>query len=67
MRIIAYDELKPIKGIRYSRSQLWRLEKAGKFPRRVPLGPQRHGWADHELDEWLAKQLAGRDGAPEAA
>jgi predicted DNA-binding transcriptional regulator AlpA len=38
MRILSYDELRPLKGISFSKVHLWRLERADKFPKRVPLG-----------------------------
>jgi prophage regulatory protein len=66
MRILAYDDLKP-KGIPYSKVQLWRLEKTREFPKRVPLGRGRHGWAEHEIDEWISSRIAARDRAMEAA
>lgn len=61
MKILAYDELRPSKGVPYSKVQLWRLEKAKKFPKRVPLGPGRHGWAEHEIDAWIKDRIAARD------
>jgi prophage regulatory protein len=64
MRIISYDELKPAKGISYSKVQLWRLEKQNKFPKRVPLSPNRSGWVEAEIDDWLASKIAERDGRP---
>ncbi len=63
MRLLSYDELKPEKGVGYSKVQLWRLEKAGDFPKRVPLGRGRHGWAEHEIDAWIAERIAARDAA----
>jgi prophage regulatory protein len=62
MRILCYDELKPLKGIDYSRAHLWRLEKAGKFPVRVRLGDSKHGWVDSEIDDWIASRMAERKG-----
>jgi prophage regulatory protein len=68
MKLLSYDELKPEKGIPYSKKQLGRLEEGGKFPRRVQMGPGRIGWAEHELDAWIADRIAARDAAtPEAA
>ncbi len=37
----------------YSPAHIARLEKAGKFPNRVQLGPNRVGWFEHEIIEWL--------------
>lgn len=62
MKILPYEDLRPKKGIVYSKAHLWRLEREGRFPKRVPLGPARHGWADHEIDDWIAARMAERDG-----
>jgi prophage regulatory protein len=62
MRLIAYDDLR-IKGIRYSKSQLWRLERDGRFPKRVRIGPQHHGWVEEEIDQLIADRIRERDGA----
>jgi prophage regulatory protein len=61
MKLLTYDDLKPQKGIPYSKVQLWRLEKLSKFPKRIPMGAARHGWAEHELDAWIAERIAARD------
>ena len=31
MKLLCYDDLKPAKSIQYSKVQIWRLEKQGKF------------------------------------
>jgi prophage regulatory protein len=64
MKILSYHDLKSLKGISYSKTQLWRLEKGGKFPRRVPLSGNpngRHGWVDSEIDAWIQARIAERD------
>ena len=58
MRILSYDDLKS-RGISYSKVHLWRLEKARKFPPRVPLTDNRYGWVDAEIDQWLAERIHG--------
>lgn len=60
-RIIIYQDLKPKKGIDLSKTQLWRLERAGKFPKRVQLSPGRHGWVEAEIDALIAERIAARD------
>ena len=45
----------------YSDMQIWRLEKAGKFPRRIRLGPNRVGWSLQEVVEWIESRKAERD------
>jgi len=42
-----------LRRVPYSASSIWRLEKTGSFPRRVKLGPNRVGWREHEIEEWL--------------
>ena len=32
MKLLTYEDLKPEKGIPYSKAQMWRLEKRGGFP-----------------------------------
>ncbi len=45
-------------GIRYSRQHLDRLEKAGKFPRRIKLTPNgRVGWVQSEIHDWLKDRI----------
>jgi prophage regulatory protein len=61
MRILSFDELRPAKGIPYSKVHIWRLEREGKFPKRVPLGASRHGWVDTEIDDWLVERMASRN------
>jgi len=46
-----------------SSAQIDRLEKAGKFPRRVQLGERMVGWVESEIDDWIAQRAAERDGA----
>jgi prophage regulatory protein len=59
-RLIPYDALAS-KCINYSKPHLWRLEKAGKFPRRVPIGPGRYGYVEAEIDAYLEAKIAERD------
>jgi len=61
MKILSYDDLRTEKGIAYSRVHLWRFERDGKFPKRVPLGQSRHGWVDNEVDDWLLAKMADAD------
>ena len=61
MKILSYTDLASERGIRFSKVHLWRLERAGKFPKRVALGVARHGWLETEIDEWIAGRVAARD------
>jgi len=59
-RLIPYEALKT-KCIMYSKPHLWRLERAGKFPKRVNIGPGRYGYVEAEIDEYIAQKIAERD------
>ncbi|MBQ8105568.1 MULTISPECIES: AlpA family phage regulatory protein [unclassified Afipia] len=59
-RLIPYEALKD-KCISYSKPHLWRLEKAGQFPKRVPIGPGRYGYVEAEIDAYLEAKIAERD------
>ena len=49
------------KGIPQGPVQIWRMVKAGTFPRPVKLG-SRNDWLESEIDAWLDAQIAKRDG-----
>ena len=61
MRIISKRQLKEL--VLYSPQHVARLEKAGKFPMRVQLGPNRVGWVESEILDWLQKRLDARENA----
>jgi prophage regulatory protein len=58
-RWLSYKELKPLKGISYSRIHLKRLEDDGKFPKRIDTGARVYWW-EHEIDEWKQSEAAAR-------
>ena len=60
MRLIPYDALAD-RGIPYSKIQIWRLERDGRFPRRVSVGPQRYAWIETEIDQYIAERVRMRD------
>lgn len=66
MRILSKRQLKEL--VLYSPQHIARLEAAGKFPKRVVLGPNRVGWVEEEVLDWLQERLDRRedpDDAPE--
>ena len=48
-----------------SRSGIYDLMKAKKFPRPVPLGEKAVGWLESEIENWIAERVAERE-APDA-
>ncbi len=59
-RLILFEELRPLKGIHYSRTTLKRKEDAGEFPLRVRHG-RRFGYHEDEIDAHLAKLPRGKE------
>jgi prophage regulatory protein len=43
-----------------SDATIWRMEKSGKFPRRIKLGGNSVGWFENEVEAWLSKKSADR-------
>ena len=50
-RILSAHEVQRLTNL--SRTTLWRLERAGKFPARVQLSVTRIGWRHTEVQGWL--------------
>lgn len=48
------------KGIPHGDVQLWRLIKAGEFPKPVKIG-SRNAFVELEVDDYIAKRIAARD------
>ena len=44
-------------------STLKRLEKAGRFPRKVKITDFRIGYVEAEIDDWISERIAERDAA----
>lgn len=61
MRLVSKKELKSLCGIPYTPQHIARLEAAGKFPKRVNLGPGRVAWLLSEVDAWVRERIAERD------
>ena len=45
----------------YSSRHIRRLERAGEFPRAVPLGPKRRAYLEREVSDWLEEKIQQRD------
>ena len=57
--LIAWPELESL--IPYTRQHILRLEKEGKFPKRVRVGEARIAWVREEVEHWIADRIAARD------
>jgi len=59
MRILSKRQPKEL--VLYSPQHVARLEKAGTFPKRIQLGPNRVGWVESEVLDWLQTRLDRRE------
>jgi prophage regulatory protein len=57
-RLIMLPELRRI--VPYSPMHFWRLERLGRFPKRVTVGPNRVAWSLHEVLAWIDQRKAER-------
>ena len=44
----------------FSKTHVYRLIRAGRFPRSVPLGPGRVAFLESEIENWMAARVAER-------
>ena len=59
MRLIDYEDLKN-KGIKASKTKIWRQVKSGQFPKPVKIG-DRNAWVESEIDTFIQGLIAARD------
>lgn len=57
-RMLSKKQLRAL--VLYSPQHIARLEKAGKFPKRVKLGRNRVGWIEDEVLDWLQQRIDER-------
>ena len=59
IRILRIREVMNRTGL--SRSTIWRLQSARKFPLSVVLLGERRGWYESEIDEWVKTRPRSRE------
>ena len=57
-RVIRKPEL--LNAIGLSDPTVWRLERQGRFPKRIRLGGSSVGWIESEVQAWLEMKKAAR-------
>ena len=64
-RFVHNPEVQQITGL--SSTTLWRLERAGKFPKKIAISPGRKAWLESTINTWIAERAANlmseKDGA----
>jgi len=59
VRFIRLSDVQEV--VPYSASHIWRLEQAGKFPKRVRIGANRVAWVADEIQTWIIQRVHSRD------
>lgn len=59
MRLLSKKQVR--EKVLYSPQHIQRLEDAGKFPKRIQLGPGRVGWIEAEVEDWILVRVRERD------
>ena len=62
-RLIRLRDVEAKTGLKHS--TIYQQIAEGEFPRQVPLGPKAVAWLEAEIDAWIERRLAKRDGTPE--
>jgi prophage regulatory protein len=58
-KLLLFPELRE-HGVPLGRRQVDRLERDGKFPKRVPIGDRRVGWVESEIDAHVDLAIKAR-------
>ncbi len=54
MKILKQKEVVHLTGL--SRVTIWRLGQKGKFPEKIVLSPNRVGWLENEVSDWITSR-----------
>ena len=54
MKILKIKDLVHLTGL--SRVTIWRLEQRGEFPGKIALSPNRVGWLENEVSDWITSR-----------
>jgi predicted DNA-binding transcriptional regulator AlpA len=60
LRMLDFVQLKPEKGVPYTRDHLRRKCKDGTFPAPIELSDSRIAWLKHEVDQWILDKAGQR-------
>lgn len=61
-KILRYEDLASY-GANYTKVHIRRLEKDGRFPKRIRFSPYRVGWIEEEVIRWQMERIGERDAA----
>ena len=66
MKVLLFRDLRPEKGIAFSRQHVFRKVRAGTFPKPIKLGEGEratNAWLESEVDAWVAERAKARGSA----
>ncbi len=58
IRLIRFAVVRDLTGL--SRTTLWRLERAGEFPKHVTMSAHAVGWIESEVIAWIGSRVQAR-------
>lgn len=53
-RLLRWHDVNNATGL--ARTTIWRMEKAGNFPKRLAIGPKCVAWKESQIQAWIAEQ-----------
>jgi prophage regulatory protein len=60
VKFISFADLRPLKGVPYTRRHLRDLVRDGKFPQPVTLSEGRVAWIEEEVNAWQEAKVKAR-------
>ena len=61
--LVTFKQLREEFGIDFCAYHIWRLQRDGRFPKRVKRG-RKNFWVREEIQEWVQSLIARRDHVP---
>lgn len=58
-RVLSQQDV--LERVPLSRTTLWRLERAGRFPARFSISPNRVGWLESDVNTWVEERKQAHD------
>jgi prophage regulatory protein len=65
VNILRHPQVLRITGL--SRTTLWRLERQGRFPKRLRLASNSVGWLDADIQRWIESRPRGTGSGTDTA
>jgi prophage regulatory protein len=60
IKLLGWNDLRE-RGLLFSRTHVYRLIAAGKFPKPIHISSQRVAFVESEIDSWIGARIADRE------